>query len=48
MWKIKDEELRKAVSCFFTDEKIDEFYRQQSKDGSGYVRFISGFRVAKM
>lgn len=39
MWKIKDEELRKAVSCFFTDEKIDEFYRQQSKDGSGYVRF---------
>lgn len=43
MWKIKDEELRKAVSCFFTDEKIDEFYRQQSKDGSGYVRFHKWF-----
>lgn len=43
MWKIKDEELRKAVSCFFTDERIDEFYRQQSKDGSGYVRFHKWF-----
>lgn len=43
MWKIKDEELRKAVSCFFTDEKIDEFYRQQSKDGSRYVRFHKWF-----
>lgn len=43
MWQIKDEELRKAVSCFFTDEKIDEFYRQQSKDGSGYVRFHKWF-----
>lgn len=43
MWKIKDEELRKAVSCFFTDEKIDEFCRQQSKDGSGYVRFHKWF-----